>query len=364
MSSMREALESAFEEHSEEDGDVSTSETKAPVVETAPAEEIPLGDGETVNEEVVEPTNEKTDLKPADNEQQARAQDKPKVVPTAPPGPKAPQSWKPEPREKFGALPDDVKQEVLRREAETSRVLRESSESRQFHKDFERLSQPYSALFASENVTPLQAANDLFRQAYVIRHGTPQQKAQMIGGLISHFGIDIEMLDQVMASQITGQQVQLRQDPVLSEVRNMLAPVMQHINGQTQFQQQQSQRETQQLQSEVEQFASNPKNEFWNDVAGDVAQILELSAAQGRTITLQDAYSRATMLHPDISKVMEARKVAADTAQRTAKARKARRAGASVSGGAPSQSVSAVANSSNSRRSAIEAAWDATEGRE
>jgi hypothetical protein len=100
--------------------------------------------------------------------------------------------------------------------------------------------------------------------------------------------------------------------------------------------------------SEIEMFSKDPKNEFYNDVRSDMADLLDLANNRGQDMTLQQAYDKACAMHPQISQIMASR-AARNNAQDK------RRAAASISGspGGPGEAAEPT-----STRAALEAAWE------
>lgn len=247
---------------------------------------------------------------------------------------KAPASWTPEARETWAQMRPEHQQEVMRREREITTTLQQTADVRRFAGEFERVIQPFMGFIAAENSTPLQAVHNMMQTAAVYRIGTAQQKAEMTASLIKNFGVDIEMLDSLLAGQQAPQRSAPQHD-VQQAVQQALAPFMQQIQSQRQ---QQEQLVTREANTELETFASNPDNEFFNDVRHDMADLMQLAAQRGQVLSLSDAYRRATLAHPQIAKVLEGRQRNAAAAQQTAAAQRARNAAASIpNSGAPSR---------------------------
>jgi hypothetical protein len=125
------------------------------------------------------------------------------------------------------------------------------------------------------------------------------------------------------------------------------------------------QQDQQAVLSNIEKMASDPKFEHFADVREDMADIIDLQAKKGVYLTLEQAYTRAIAMNPDISQVeatsrMNAAKTEAARAA-NAKAQLAKAASKSV-GGAPN-GLSSGASGKLDRRAAIEAAFSAAEGR-
>jgi hypothetical protein len=229
----------------------------------------------------------------------------------------------------------------MRREREITETLRTTAEARHLQQQFQQVAQPYMHFIQAENSTPMQAFSNMMQTAATLRVGSAQQKADLVTAIVMQHGVDLEMLDAALSNRMgqQGQQGQRApQNDVMQMVDQRLAPMMQYFNG---IQQQQARAEQQTnaaLQTEVEQFMSNPANEFAADVHADMADILDLAANRGHKITLQEAYNRATMLHPTISGIVQRRQQGGAVASTNEAALRARRAAASISdNGAPSR---------------------------
>lgn len=237
-------------------------------------------------------------------------------------------SWTPEARETWAQMRPEHQQEVARRELEISQTLTRTAEVRRFAEDFERVVNPFMGFIAAENSTPLQAVQHLMQTAAILRIGTPQQKVKAAADIINQYGIDLEMLDSALAGVAPPPGAQPNDDVVQRAVQQAIAPFATQMQR---VQQMQTQQVTQEAEAELQAFQANPANEFYADVANDMADLMELAQRRGVILSLQDAYSRATLAHPSISKVLEGRKRSQGVAQQTAAAQRAKAAAASVS---------------------------------
>lgn len=306
------------------------------------------------------PKTESKDTLPADQQPGKEATEKEtpaEVTPDVkPPATKAPVSWKPEAREHWKDIPAAAQQEILRRDVEVTRALNESADARRFAQAFHQTVSPFEMFFRAEGVNALQACQNLLVTAARLRTDPPQAKAQLVGDLILQFSVDVEALDSYMSQKLQGETP--ANDPTIKYLEQRLAPVEQLLKKFETVTQQTTQQLTQSVEEEWAAFAADPANEFANDVAADMGDLLELAARRGQKLSLSDAYSRATMAHPTISKVLRSRAEAAQAAQQTAAARRAKDAAASVTGdGAPSRSED---NDDGSLRSAIAASMRTT----
>lgn len=309
-------------------------------------------------------TQQTTEVKDA---QAAATEAKPAETkdPLAPPaqGVKAPVSWKPEVRETFAQLPAAAQQEILRREREIEGALRDTADARKFTTEMNQVLDPYRHLIAAEGGTYTTAVQSVMQSAALLRVGTPQQKAELVADMVTRFGIDLQILDGVLSAKLQGQPAAAPQvDPNIQHLQQQLGPVIEFVNNLRSKQGEFQQNQQRTMQQQIDDFFNDPANEFANDVRDDMADLLEVASRRGQQMTLQQAYERATMLHPTISQIVERRRLAASAAQQTAVAQRAAQAGASLpSGGAPQQSGNEHVG--DDIRSALEAAMNRTTGR-
>jgi hypothetical protein len=272
-----------------------------------------------------------------------------------PQGERAPQAWRPEVREHWAQLPENVRSEIHRREVEVQRTLQESSEARKNYDALMRTIQPYEAFIRAENSNPMQAIDNLMSTAARLRTGTAPELATMVAGLVNQFGIGrfgngfIEMLDSALAGQAPKQDPQ--QAALDAALNQRLAPMQQMLNQFQQAQRAQQQQATQSAQNEVADFLN--KAEFANDVREDMADLMEAANRRGQNLSLVDAYKKACLMNDNVRAVLGQRAKAQGAQQGTQAAQKARSAAVQVSGSAP---MGALRQDPTDVRSAIEAA--------
>jgi hypothetical protein len=217
----------------------------------------------------------------------------------------APQAWKPEAREAFKALPPIVQQEVARRERDVARYVQETAQIRQHFDSFVDTCRPYGQLIALDGGDPMKTFGEYLKTGAVLRLGTPTEKAHAIAQAVRQFDVNIGALDTALAQLFGGQvpqqgfqQPQTFKDPRLDELLGAIE--------QTKAQREQE-LEHRQL-TEINTFRTNPKNEFFDDLRPDIADLLEINARRGVKMTLDEAYTRAAAMHPEISKVVQQRR--------------------------------------------------------
>ena len=248
-----------------------------------------------------------------------------------------PRSLSPAAREAWKDVPDAVKGEIQKREADYEKGIMKYAQNAKRAEQMDRVMAPYSQFFAM-NGGAAQTIPGVLQAASVLQMGSPQQKAQTVAGMIKQFGVDIQTLD----SLLVGEQPQQQGPDINQLVDQRLQQYHQQQHQQQLAQQQQG------IQTELQQFASDPNNEFYNDIKMDMADIIEMAANRGQQLTLKEAYDRACMMNPQISQILSSR-------QSQAAVNTKRRAAVSVSGapGGPGGTEAPT-----DIRSALEHAWD------
>lgn len=266
------------------------------------------------------------------------------------PADRAPQSWKPAQKAKWDKLDPDIRQEVLRRERETTHVLNETTQVRQFASAFQEAVQPYMARIRHVG-NPLIAVQNLLAADHLLATGPAAAKAQYLAKLVKEYGVDIQALDAALAGQPVADPVESRVEQLLQQ---RLQPIQQFLTAQQQREQQAAAYQQQQVAQTVEQMSQDPAYPHFEAVRETMADIIQLQAQKGVSIDLKTAYNRAVAMDPAISQVTSA-------ANANAKAQRALQASASVRG-APSGTNSGKPAPLD-RRAAIEAAFDSVGGR-
>jgi hypothetical protein len=352
--SLRDTLEAAFAQHSADD-----SGADAPAVDKAKPIE---GETEAQAQERVRdaagrfaPKTEQAADKTGTGVQVTGVQQPTGVqqqhTPAPPPGElKAPASWTPTAREKWAALDPEIRAEVHRREGEAQKVLQQSAQARQFVDAFESVVRPYEVFIRTENSNPLQAVHNLMSTAAEFRVGTPARKVELVAGIIKNFGIDIEALDTVLSGGGLpaggGRQMQQEfRDPRLDQ---LLADRQREQEAATA-------RERHEVAQQMQAFAAT--HEFYGDVQGQMADLLELAARRGEPLDIEKAYQTACKLHDGVSTILATRAAAPARGSNSQAVLRAKRAAVSIKGDSTPHD-GAMIPKDDSVRAAIEAAID------
>ncbi len=345
----RATIEAAFDTAVEAEG---AGEEIKPIVEE-PAQQ---GEGEPQ-------TNE-----PQTDEQEAEPKVKDKVATPAPRPDKAyavdkpPMSWRPQHKAKWDSVDPEIRQEVMRREREIDRGLSESASARQLSNAFHQTVQPYMARIQSYGVHPMVAVQELLKSDHILSTAPKTQRAAYMAELIKTYGIDIEALDAALSGQQPSDNSESRVEALLQE---RLKPFMAFMQNQTAQSQAQQEAQQAQMAASIDSMANDPKYSEFDNVREDMADIIDLQAKKGVYLSLEQAYTRAIAMNPEVSQRVRQQ---TDSAQRSAAAKEAnakalRALSASKSvNGAPSGNQTGVPVATD-RRATIEAAWNQLEGR-
>lgn len=315
MSDLRSALESAFEEKTDDTSQTdSVVNTPEPVTEDKPLETSAeqrardeagrFAAKEKAPEPVTPPTEE---IKPI----------------------KAPSSWKPAAQEAYlkaergeALTPEEVRiltNEANRRESDFHRGVEEFKTHAQKARAYEQVIAPYQQTFQQLGVDAPTAIGALLKADHTLRYGDPATKAQYFQQLAQQYGVNLEQIQN--PPQYDPQTQYLMQQ--LNELRQTQAQWHNSI------QQQEQTRANQ----ELEQF-SQAGNAHFDAVRGDMADLLET----GKATSLQDAYEKAVWMNPDIrqSLIEQQRSEAQKKAMAEAQNLRAKTAAVSVKGSSPS----------------------------
>ena len=301
MQGLREALESAYNEDEELDIDN--------IDESAKLQGTDIHDEPKDESITPEPKDEELEAKKALDGEKPTEKSAPKDGdrvsdrPTEVKAEKPPVGWSPKNREHWATLPNELKEQISKREREVNEVLQNSANARRHEDAFKQTVEPYRALMVAQGVdNPFVAIDGLMKTAATLQMGNQQQKAHRIAELIHHYGVDINALDSVLAGEQVPTQQQDPNAAIQEAVNRALAPF-------TQQQQQESQRQEYEMRQRVGQNIQKVADrEFFDDLRLDMADIMEMASKRGQVVTLEQAYDRAAALHPEISGVITSRR--------------------------------------------------------
>lgn len=246
---------------------------------------------------------------------------------------RAPQSWKGEAKKLWEQLPLQVRQEVARRERDISMKVQEAAQDSKRVQEVMQVIAPSRAIIDQHyGGNPMNAINTMLGVDRVMRTGTVSQKVQIVTNMIKDFGVDIVALDAALSGQQMPESFQ-QQSTIEQLLEQKLAPFQQFLQTQQQQAQQQAQQVQQQVMHTVESMATDPQYPYFDDVRGDMADIIEINARRGVSVSLEDAYHRAVRMNDDVYRASSTRDSTQAATQQALDAHRAAQAakGASVS---------------------------------
>lgn len=358
MSTLRETLESAWDDKSKDEGEEAApvtqeADVEAPAVEAAPTEEAPKDEPAASVEETQPqgerqrgpdgkflPKAEKTET-PKPQKGATSATPAPKAdakTGTAPPAPavatavKPPAGWKPAEREAFAKAPPEVQAAVARREREIAMAMQEAAPHKQTAQRLEAMTAPYMGLVRSQGGDVFATMENLWQTYGALHMAPPAHKAQLVANLMQTFGVDPGMV----AAHLQGQPVaqgapQFDPNQLATQLRQ--AGFLTHED----IKQQQHEALTNHHLARLEKFIAT--HEFYEDLRPTMEKLIAGRLADD----FEDAYDKAAAMHPEVSAAMRQREEAKQANAARASTQRARAASTSlkstpvgaVSGGQP-----------------------------
>lgn len=243
------------------------------------------------------------------------------AVPTPPKGPRAPGGWKVAVREKWDALPPEVKDEVMRREEEHLALATESKAARQQWQAVQQRFAPFEPHLRQLGIHPIDAAERLLQVDQHMRYAPTPQRAAALVQLAASYGLTPEDVGRAWASPPPGQNghgggPQDFRDPRVDWL----------IQKQEADARQAQQERAAEINKQLAAFRDT--HEFYEDVRETMGALIESGAAQ----TLEEAYDAAIYLprHKDIRAAVEQRAAAAKAKAKAPEVARAKAAAGSL----------------------------------
>jgi hypothetical protein len=256
------------------------------------------------------PDTDSEELGAADEEtvQSKASEDQPEVNPDTESLETPPKSLSPAAREAWNKAPEALKKDIAKRERDYANGMEKYRGNAQRAQQMDQTLAPFQQ-YMQMNGGPQKSIQGLLQTGASLQMGSPAQKAQLVANLIQQFGVDISTLDNMLVGKAPPQEAQANH-AIDQRIQQAVAPYQNMMNQFQQSQQQQAQMNQQQVNNEVTAFSQNPANEFYNDVRGDMADILDMASSNNREMSMQEAYDRACRMNPEVFKVSQTRQSA------------------------------------------------------
>lgn len=231
---------------------------------------------------------------------------------------------------KWKDLPADVRAEWKKREDDIHRQMTAQDGDLAVGRRIKEIAQPYEAIIRSEGGTVEGAFKDLLNTSYILRVGSPQQKAQAVMEAIRQFNVDL-------TPYFSGQENQ--HNPISALQQEIQFLRQNQINPSAIKTQLQEEMERDRIMSEIQAFAANPANVHFEEVKSIMGSLI----ASGKARDLREAYDSAIWSVPSIRAELEAQAEKAKAEKKKAEMAAKKNAAASVSGSHGSASPNANA---------------------
>lgn len=228
----------------------------------------------------------------------------PPIDPLVQLGPVMPRTWKKEMEAHWSKTPKEVQEYAIHREADVSRGMQMYSDS---HKNWTALLQPYQEVLAKyPNVNPVQLLSSLMNAHLTMTFGNAEQKVALFRKLQQDYKVSLDGTPPQQAA-IPPEFTQ-RMDFLENSFRTMASSSQEKL---------------------VNEFFSDPKNEYANEVAPDIVRLLKGGAAAD----LPSAYEMAIWQNPAVRAKLIKKQVDEDAKKaEKAEAERVRRARLNING--------------------------------
>lgn len=201
---------------------------------------------------------------------------------------KAPSSWSPTVREKWGELPEDVRAEIVRREEASAGGVRQLHEEYRPIKQFAEALSPFIQEAVNNGLNPTEYIGNVMAAERNLRSPNKEQRFNALLSIADQYGIPLR---EVINASV-GEEVLQRQAPAQAELPAHIAQQLQRQDAQL--------REMQEANFKKEIDAFKGGHEFFDDVSEAMADLIDAGRAKG----LEDAYEQACWMHPEVRRVM------------------------------------------------------------
>lgn len=252
---------------------------------------------------------------------------------------KAPQSLKPEAREKWASVPAEIQQDIHRRERDTAVALQRATEQTRAAEPLLRAVQPFAQQLAARGQSPADVISNFMRTEQALSHPDERTRAQVIAGALGTYRVSV----QALADAIEAGPQQHQQQP------QGITPQAVQQMVQEQFAQREQHGAYQRAQSEIGAF----KGEFLNDLKPAMGALIQA----GLATDLQSAYDAACWADPRIRGIIQQREASKSAANATASTQRAKAASSSIRS-SPAGASNGAAPADDSWGAHLDAAWE------
>jgi hypothetical protein len=226
-----------------------------------------------------------------------------------------PKTWRKEATAGWETLPEGVRAEIHKREGDMYRGLEQYKSGAEFGWEIAGMFKPYEQIMSQAGVAPQQIIPGLLNAHATLAMGNDDAKLDTLQRIVKDYAIPLPKL----LAKLTGgalDDVGPYVDPQVKALQEKLDGLQFRLSQQDQVAAQAKQAE---IQRSVQDFASDPKNVYFGELADDIALLIR----SGVTKDLKVAYEKALWANPAVRAKEQARIAAEAESERTRKAAEA-----------------------------------------
>lgn len=204
----------------------------------------------------------------------------PSPEPAAPvePALAAPKTWRQDAAAEWANIPPKAQAEILKREEDIFRGLEGYKADANVGRTVNQIVAPYLPALRAAGIDPLRQVSDIMRTHHALSTGSAEQKQLFFQKLAEQYSVNLG-----------GEMPYV--DPQVAALQNELNSLKSRI-ADREGRDVEAARAS--LSAEIDAFASLPENQYFDEVAGDIAGLLRSGAAKN----LKDAYDKAVWANP------------------------------------------------------------------
>lgn len=191
-----------------------------------------------------------------------------------------PKSWTKEMQTKYSALPPEVQDYVELREKQMADGLEKDRGDANLGRTMRDIMTPYRAMLQAQGVDEGKAVQSLMNVHYKLTNLPLAEKTAYLQSLAKGYGIDLSDVSRETEQQI---------DPTIKKLQDELNGIRQTL---TNSQQSAITQAKERVSKDVEAFASAPEHAYFDEVADDIAAMIQAGH------DLETAYEKAVWANP------------------------------------------------------------------
>lgn len=221
--------------------------------------------------------------------------------PAADPSATPPNSWRPEAKEAWATIPPAARAEILKREQDIHKGLEGYRVDAEMGRSVKSVLEPYMATLQQHNIDPAAQIAGLMKAHHTLALGSPQEKSALFQQLAKDYGIALPGAGDGDEPPYV--------DPAVADLRKEVQALRSNLSAR---ERQETSAKQADLVTKVEAFAADPANIHFEEVANDMATLVQSGVAK----TLEEAYDKAVWANPAVRAKEQARQAAAAEATR------------------------------------------------